>query len=148
MLDSEGETLSASLAYKTRQLVGNLALWQATKECLCGERWPTLSFMKKGRNANGTKPGGAYSPSLEFTERKMEGWREEFPVQEPVGQPLMCAHMCMADSRIPEDSKTQGSPRFISRNAGAWLTLRGGALLLRPTAAATELTSKTTFYLG
>lgn len=70
-LGSNGGILDTSLVCEARQLGGNVALWQATKKRLCGEPWPTFSFMKKGRNVHGAEPG---EPRLGLTELRGR-WR-------------------------------------------------------------------------
>lgn len=80
-LGSKGGTLYAALAYKARQLVGRVVLWQATKKCQCGEPRPTLSFIKKGRNVDGAEPGRACrsQTGVHRVKRKVEGSREALP---------------------------------------------------------------------
>lgn len=122
-LGSNGGILDTSLVCEARQLGGNVALWQATKKRLCGEPWPTFSFMKKGRNVHGAEPGEPAVPDSGSRSSEAGGGEQRGTSCSRAGRPgsyfPMCVSVCMAGSRITEDSRTRGSSSLVfSSNAG------------------------------
>lgn len=120
-LGSKGGTLYASLVYKSRQLVGNVALWQAPKKRLCGEPQPTLSFMKKGRAMNEAGQWSLQSQTgAHYIKRKVEGRKEALLAQEPAGQSLMllrvylCVWLVLGSLKVPEHEEVQVSSSQVT----------------------------------